>query len=87
MLNPLRRAVVGDAVGISGQAAIDRRRVGRQVGAVGARGSDRLDATHEVRRSRPGRAGAPHRRSIQVPCKRGIPRGSGFRCSPAPVCC
>ena len=59
VLNPLRRAVVGEAIGISGEAAIDRRRVGQQVGAVRAGGSDRLDAAHEVRRGRPGRAG-PH---------------------------
>ena len=73
VLNPLRHAVVGEAIGIRGEAAIDRRRVGQQVGAVRAGGSDCLDAAHEVRRGRPGRAGAPHRRSIQVPRKRGIP--------------
>ena len=77
VLNPLRHAVVGEAIGISGEAAIDRRRVAQQVGAVRAGGSDRLDATHEVRRGRPGRAGAPHRRSIQVPRKRGIPLDLG----------
>lgn len=74
VLNPLRRAVLDDAVGGSGQAAIDRRRVDQQVGAVGSRRADRLDATHEVRRRWPGRGRTPHRRSIQVSCKRGIPR-------------
>ena len=75
--NPLRHAVLDDAVGVSGQAAIDRRRVDQQVGAVGARRADRLDATREVRRHRPGRGRAPHRRSIQVSCNRGIPRDLG----------
>ncbi len=37
VLNPLRHAVVGEAIGISGEAAIDRRRVAQQVGAVRAR--------------------------------------------------
>ena len=78
VLNPLRRAVLGDAVGVSGQDAIDRRRVAQQVGAVGAgAGPEGLDATREVRRGRPGRDGAPRCRSIQVSCKRGIPLDLG----------
>lgn len=77
VLNPFRRAVSEDAVGGIGHAAIDRRRIDQQVGAVGARRPDRLDATHEIGRGRPGRGSTPHRRSIQVPCKRGIPRDLG----------